>query len=1475
MFSNDQVKTKPSLTSDIRFQYTPDSFTDNKADNFYSNSLRAISDINMGIATADQWKKMLLNNGASEAELKWIGFDDFLSKNPKPTKNQVFNFIKENQVEVVDVVKGGVKRGMTASEARKALEEGNAVYYMEPDGGSEFEVYEIDESDSQERNYYLDSDFAEASSEPNKYSSQYQLPGGQNYKEMLLVMPSPKRFEELTIKSVKEGLNDSEKTELASYQGKQNSYKSSHWDEPNILAHIRMNEREVNGEKVLFIEEIQSDWAQDGRKKGFKDNLSDNQKIELTKLKSELQEIERRQIENDRNKADGYERIREELFYEFTATQSAIEKIEGGHMAVPNMPFPQTAQWVNLSLRRMIRYAAENGFDRVAWVNGEQSAERYNLSKSVKYIQKDTQTFRDGEKKTIVDVSTSNGMLNFDINPNDGTILRQSGNTNYGDFVGKNLEEVIGKEITKNILEAGESKRFEGLDLKVGGEGMKSFYDQIVPTQAKKVLAKIDKSVKVEPISLGLTLDSEMARQEQANQFVNVTESDVKAMEGKQLSFPITPIIRQTAIQEGMPMFQRVDTVQPSPIQMTKKWDRTIAKWQDSQIYMKRLIELKYPDAKIPDAINTYVLENLSKGRIREKHRKFHETHWTPLTEALIKLKNEGASYEESSRYLKAKHIVLDKIEEGGIPMAEAEQIVKEFEAKTKSSKELMDQIQRVNQFILDDNLESGIISKTKHDDLMKFYKFYVPLRGFNAADESDPTIFTREYKRKGRSSESGDPIAYLGAMSQTAIEKGERNRVLKSLYDFTVQNPDSRLYKIKNAYYLKDKETGKLQTVSYERPSAEEFERYDVSFTDPNIDDEASYQKYLEQTAFERENLTVKVNGKSVVIEFIGPEGKLVGDAIKKQSMDKVPKYLSLMNNYIALLRKFYTQYSPEFAIRNAIRDAFTGLINLRTDKGAKTALDVAVDIPRSAKTLAKWVRSGKFDETTKDGRLLKEFVETGGLTGYTTLTSVAEFKKELQRSIDGLQAELSAIQKVGGFLKDKTYKTLLDPLNKVNQVFENQVRFATYKNLREKKGYTPQQAAIYAKDLTVNFNRKGNISDLVGSFYLFFNASLQGVERTLRPFGNKETRGRAALQALVLLPAINIMLQTLSRSWWDEDEDGETPYDKLPDYIRTHNLIIPNFFGPEGSFLQIPLPYGFNVFFTWPETIMRAAAGKETVGDGVLKTFSLISESFSPLGAPDLKNLSADEAFWKYISPTVLDPAIDRWTNKNFMGLPIYKEPYPGQTPAPSSQQYFKSVNPIIRTMTDWMNQATGGDKVTSGAIDINPEIVEHYLGSWTGGAGSFIMNVGGTIATTAKGESPLSYETGTIRKFPFARNYTTAVPDQYYEAKFYELAEEIKTKSDLYERYRKNPSYREETKNYRMENKSMMAMEPQVKVFEKRIKEMRLKRDTYAAKGRTQEAEEMEQRMTETYIKFIQMHEQRLRNEVPEWLKVFGFK
>lgn len=91
-----------------------------------------------------------------------------------------------------------------------------------------------------------------------KFSS-YQLPGGKNYKEILIKAPE-------TVASRVGGKGYDENGMYAE------DFKSSHWDEPNVLAHLRLNERTYKGKKVDFMEELQSDWARESRGKGFVPN---------------------------------------------------------------------------------------------------------------------------------------------------------------------------------------------------------------------------------------------------------------------------------------------------------------------------------------------------------------------------------------------------------------------------------------------------------------------------------------------------------------------------------------------------------------------------------------------------------------------------------------------------------------------------------------------------------------------------------------------------------------------------------------------------------------------------------------------------------------------------------------------------------------------------------------------------------------------------------------------------------------------------------------------------------------------------------------------------------------------------------------------------------------------------------------------------------------------------------------------------
>jgi hypothetical protein len=159
-------------------------------------------------------------------------------------------------------------------------------------------------------------------------------------------------------------------------------YRSSHFDQPNILAHMRVNDRiDADGKKMLFIEEVQSDWHQAGREQGYAKKQ--------TKLPNNLEIIEDPYANNEKykfvvvNKETGLHTgsagsTKEEAIKTWGAKQA-----KGG---VPDAPFKDT--WYQLALKRALKYAADNGYERVGLTTGKQQAMRYPDEANVKGMEK-------------------------------------------------------------------------------------------------------------------------------------------------------------------------------------------------------------------------------------------------------------------------------------------------------------------------------------------------------------------------------------------------------------------------------------------------------------------------------------------------------------------------------------------------------------------------------------------------------------------------------------------------------------------------------------------------------------------------------------------------------------------------------------------------------------------------------------------------------------------------------------------------------------------------------------------------------------------------------------------------------------------------------------------------------------------------------------------------------------------------------
>jgi hypothetical protein len=298
------------------------------------------------------------------------------------------------------------------------------------------------------------------------------LPGGENYRELVLKLPE------------------------GSLKGGESEYfdaPSGHrFPEDNILAHIRFTGRiDADGKKMLFLEEVQSDWNIAGRESGFKKKRPAKVQRELDKLMNEWGELEDRLTEsrfNEKLTASKDEKLAspKEINQQIKDVKTRIEEIETEYenilSGVPDMPY-KGSKWEDLVMKRMIRYAADNGYERLGWITGKDTAERYNLSKVVDKIvvpsiNKDSRAVR---------LETGKGDSFKMMVDNDGKIR---GILSASEFTGKRLDEVIGKELAKKVMDFESSGSLTGTDLEVGAQWAVNLYDKSLPSKAKKITKK-------------------------------------------------------------------------------------------------------------------------------------------------------------------------------------------------------------------------------------------------------------------------------------------------------------------------------------------------------------------------------------------------------------------------------------------------------------------------------------------------------------------------------------------------------------------------------------------------------------------------------------------------------------------------------------------------------------------------------------------------------------------------------------------------------------------------------------------------------------------------------------------------------------------------------------------------------------------------------------------------------------------------
>jgi hypothetical protein len=478
---------------------------------FYSATEQAALNLGRNKGTGQSFINDLMKApDVKKEELAYTGLDDFLRDKPNVTKQEVQDFLANNRVDVQEVTYG-------SQDFSKLPDTQLQNEYVRVRGYKPVDNY----GDAMSREEII-SELSGAQAEDLTRYGKYQLAGGENYREILLTLPENMSAYDKYTKSLREKygqggfsnlpLTDIERARLDKfYAGEDAStYKSSHFDQPNILAHMRVNDRiDADGKKMLLVEEIQSDWHQAGREKGYNDPKAQNQaQQQITALKEEHKRLgklkEQAKTEEEKN-AISQQR--------FDLMNQAQELAKTGQTGIPDAPFKDT--WYQLALKRLTKYAADNGYERIGLTTGKQQAERFDLSKQLSRV-----GYRDGR------------LQGYD---NDGALVMSKSvdPKELPDYVGKELGQKIAvnaekdAEIRKALRQAIKDdlpedqidalrnqlnaipEEYSGLDLQVGGEGMKKYYDEIYPKFLDKYGKKYGASVGETQITTGYARDAD------------------------------------------------------------------------------------------------------------------------------------------------------------------------------------------------------------------------------------------------------------------------------------------------------------------------------------------------------------------------------------------------------------------------------------------------------------------------------------------------------------------------------------------------------------------------------------------------------------------------------------------------------------------------------------------------------------------------------------------------------------------------------------------------------------------------------------------------------------------------------------------------------------------------------------------------------------------------------------------------------
>jgi hypothetical protein len=839
---------------------------------------------------------------------------------------------------------------------------------------------------------------------------------------------------------------------------------------------------------------------------------------------------------------------------------------------------------------------------------------------------------------------------------------------------------------------------------------------------------------------------------------------------------------------------------------------------------------------------DVYGAEERSSAKISNRLDRIDKDIMNPLLKFMDK---NDVTLEQQDEFLIAMHAterneyiasINDAMPDGGSGMTnqEAEEILNGYSPERRAVlEEAASFVYAVNRQHLSDLVEGGHLTQEVADGYSDRWDFYVPLKG-KEGQEGRPGVGVgfgitgsgiRNAMGRGEGNTAESPTAHSFAQAQSAVVRTEKTKVGQALIQLIRDNPDPNFWTISQRTYKQFVDMFGEPFEGYDEAPAGLIENLDYKRV---MNSEGKVVFRLNPNYKNRDDVfPVMVEGQELLVQI---EDKVLMEQLKRMNITQLNIFVrgfGTVNRYLAMIN---TALNPEFVITNFERDFQTAMVNLGGEHSAAIAARVAKSIPSAIRGIAQ----STFDmEGQSEWRALyEEMREEGGTIGFFGLEDIDTQVKKIQNRLVNRHGVLGRSKRGIASVRD----FILD----ANLSVENAARLASYKVIKDESianGLSEKEAkgraASVAKNLTVNFNRKGEWAPVLNSTYLFYNASIQGSARIFTALENP--RVRRIVGGIV---AMSFALAMYNRSAGGDDDDGIPHWDKIGDYEKQTNLIFMNSDG-SGRRTTIRLPYGYNVF-SYAGSAMHDLMynPRRSVAQTTSNILSATLNAFNPIQGADLADT---------ITPTFLKPYMQDVRNMNFMGSPIKPENPFDNYDRPESQKSFKSTNPTLVDMMEAINAETGGDQTHSGLIDISPEIVNHYISWLTGGAGMTATRALSTATNLATGE-PID-----TRNIPFVRSFVKEPGSFFDTERFYTAIREV----NAVEAQLKILKGTDEYNDYKSRNMEVHDLALHVNRYKNKISRLRDEQDKAYADEDTvladEKREEMRQEMMEFSLKY----------------------